>query len=339
KVVVTGSDEKGVIYGSTFDRAFSDALLRAIVRRRRLRSEIGGELVGSHTRAFRAAWTAAKSNLEPMPQQTDQCFTVINYGTDFVLKMYRKMEEGINPGREIPEFLCDHTGFRALPAALGSLDFRRYRDDSVQEYCVGTLSSAVPNSAAGWQYTVDQLGLFFEHTLAIPQDDARVRDLQPPNMWAPADPAPPIVGELLGNYLDTIRVLARRTSELHTALSSRSDIPDFTPEPFTTFYRQSVYHGMLGQLNRAFELLRSRARLLPPEAQQEVSDVLNRESDLRAQLLVLRDTRMSGTRIRNHGDYHLSNVLFSGSDWVITNFEGDPGRPLSERRIKRSALR
>ena len=67
--------------------------------------------------------------------------------------------------------------------------------------------------------------------------------------------------------------------------------------------------------------------------------MLSREGELRAQLLALRDKRMSGTRIRNHGDYHLSNVLFSGSDWVLTNFEGDPGRPLSERRIKRSALR
>ena len=144
---------------------------------------------------------------------------------------------------------------------------------------------------------------------------------------------------MLGNYLDGIRTLARRTSEMHIALSSRSDVPDFAPEPFTTFYRQSVYHGMLGQLNRAFELLRARTRTPPAEGQVEVGEVLNRESDLRSQLLTLRDKRMSGTRIRNHGDYHLSNVLFTGSDWVITNFEGDPGRPLSERRIKRSALR
>ena len=256
-----------------------------------------------------------------------------------MLKLYRKMEEGVNPGRELPEFLCEHTTFKSLPPALGSIDYHRYLGATTVQTCVGTLSGAVPNATAGWHYTVDQLGLFFEHTLAIPQDDARVRDLESPNFWAPADPAPPIVGELLGNYLDSIRILARRTSEMHAALSSRADMPDFAPEPFTTFYRQSVYHGMLGQLNRAFELLRSRGRTLPPEAQQEITDVLNRESELRTQLLILRDTRMSGTRVRNHGDYHLSNVLFSGSDWVITNFEGDPGRPLSERRIKRSALR
>jgi maltose alpha-D-glucosyltransferase/alpha-amylase len=92
-------------------------------------------------------------------------------------------------------------------------------------------------------------------------------------------------------------------------------------------------------LNRAFELLRGRARGLPQNAQQDIAEVLNREDEIRQQLLLLRDKRMSGNRIRNHGDFHLANVLFSGSDWVVTNFEGDPTRPLSERRIKRSALR
>ncbi len=333
-----GPETTAILYAATFDRHFGDTLLRAIVRRRRIRGD-SGELVGAHTREFRKAWTAVKSNLEPTPQQTDQCFTTINYGTDFVLKLYRKMEEGINPGREVPEFLCEHTTFKSLPAALGSLEYHRYLDGSTVQTCVGTLSAAVPNANAGWHYTVDQLGLFFEHTLAIPQDDPRSRDLVPPNLWAAPDPAPPIVGELLGNYLDNIRNLARRSSEMHIALSSQPDVTDFAPEPFTTFYRQSVYHGMLGQLNRTFELLRARARSLPPEGQTELSEVLSREGELRAQLLALRDKRMSGMRIRNHGDYHLSNVLFTGSDWVLTNFEGDPGRPLSERRIKRSALR
>jgi maltose alpha-D-glucosyltransferase/alpha-amylase len=96
---------------------------------------------------------------------------------------------------------------------------------------------------------------------------------------------------------------------------------------------------MLGQLNRAFELLRGRVRVLSDDAKGEMGDVLNREGELRKQLQALRDKRMSGTRIRNHGDYHLNNVLFSGSDWAITNFEGDATRPLSERRIKRSPVR
>ena len=331
-------DTKAVLYPATVDREFSDSLLRAIVRRRRIRGE-SGELVGSHTREFRSAWNTVKSNLEPSPQQTDDCFTVITFGSDFMLKLYRKLEDGINPGREMPEFLCEQTAFQRIPRALGALDYRVYHEDGVVQTCLGTLSSQVSNANSGWHYTLDQLGLFFEHALVIPQQDPRLRDLSSPQLWAPNDPVPQIIGELLGNYLDSARLLARRTAELHSALSSRGDIPDFSPEPFTTFYRQGVYHGMLGQLNRSFEMLRSQSRALPANAQGDIASVLERESEIRGQLLSLRDKRMSGARIRNHGDYHLSNVLFAGSDWFITNFEGDPTRPLSERRIKRSALR
>ncbi len=86
-----------------------------------------GELVGAHTRAFRNAWTSVHSNLEPQAQPTEPCYTVINYGDDFVLKLYRKLEEGINPGREVPEFLAEQTEFKALPQPLGSLEYRRYQ--------------------------------------------------------------------------------------------------------------------------------------------------------------------------------------------------------------------
>ncbi len=334
-----GEGVKAVLYAATFDHDFGDALLGAIVRRRKTKG-VGGELVGSHSRVFREAWKAVRSNLEPSPQQTDQCFTVINYGDDFVLKLYRKLEEGINPGRETPEFLTEQTSFTAMPRALGSLEYRRSVNESVYETTLGTLSGFVRNTIIGWSYTVDHLGLYFEQALAIPADDPGVRNLGAPDPVAPTnDDVPPIMSHLLGNYLDSTRALARRTAELHAALSSRPDIPDFAPEPFTTFYRQSVYHGILGQLNRSFELLRSRTRSLPVTAQADIAELLNREGGIRAQLLLLRDKRVSGNRIRNHGDYHLSNVLYTGSDWVITNFEGDAFRPLSERRIKRSALR
>ena len=333
-----GGDGKALLYPATMDRDFSDALLRMIVRRRRIRGE-GGELVGSHTRAFRAAWTSAKPNLEPSPQQAEDGVTVINYGTDFVLRLYRKLEDGVNPGREVPEFLSNETEFRALPRALGSLEYRSNLYETVVQTCLGTLSAYVPNANSGWHYTLDQLSLYFEHALAIPEQDPRLRDLSSPSLWTQASEAPQIVAELLGNYIDSTRRLARRTAELHTALSSRPDVPDFAPEPFTTFYRQSIYHGMLAQLNRSFEMLRAQARGLAPNAQQDISDILNGEGEIRSRLLLLRDKRMSGWRIRGHGDYHLSNVLFTGSDWVITNFEGDPTRALSERRIKRSALR
>src|SRR5262249_49882192 len=148
---------------------------------------------------------------------------------DFVLKIYRKVEDGVNPGREMPEFLCDHTGFKALPHALGSLEYRVYHDGMAVETCLGTLSSYVPNANSGWHYTLDQLGLYFEHALAIPEQEPRLRDLSSPSLWAQNYTVPQIVAELMGNYLDTARLLARRTAELHAALRSRPEISDFSP--------------------------------------------------------------------------------------------------------------
>ena len=191
-------DTKALIYAAGFDRGFSDALLKAIVRRRRIKDG-AGELVGSHTRAFRSAWSQVRSNLEPYPQQGDQYFTVIKFGDDFMLKLYRRLEPGINPGREVPEFLTEQTTFTAIPRALGSLEYRRVSDDLVRETTIGTLSSFIHNGTSGWIYTVDQLSLFFEHALAIPADDPRVRDLPLLDpMSSTKAPVPTVIARVAG---------------------------------------------------------------------------------------------------------------------------------------------
>ena len=333
-----GPDTTGILYGSSVDRDFSDALLRAIVRRRRVKGSYG-DLLGSHTPAFRKAWTHLHSNLEPSPEITGQN-TVIDFGDDFALKLYRKLEEGTHPGREVQEFLTEHTQFTATPRALGSLEYRRVIDEDIHLTTLGTMTGFVANATSGWTYTLDHLSLFFEHALAIQPADPRLKQLASINAASSADEdVPPVIADLLGNYAESVRLLASRTAEMHTALSSRPDIPDFAPEPFTEFYRHSIYHGMLGRLNRCFEILRSRLYSLPVSAQAECTEVLGLEAEIRSRFLVLRDRRITCTRIRHHSDYHLSNVLFVGNDWVITNFEGTPERALSERRIKRSALR
>jgi len=145
--------------------------------------------------------------------------------------------------------------------------------------------------------------------------------------------------DLLGTKVELLRLLGQRTAELHVALSSRQDIPEFAPEPFTDFYRMGVYHGMIGHLGRTFEALRGRSMKMGGVAQAEIKDLLEQEGVLRGLLHALRDERITSTRIRHHGDFHLSHMLFTGNDVVFTDFDGAPDRPLSERRIKRSALR
>ncbi|HEY3928853.1 MAG TPA: maltose alpha-D-glucosyltransferase [Candidatus Koribacter sp.] len=327
------------LYAAVYDRDFADAILKAIVKRKRFRG-LHGELLAGHTRAFRKAWETQRAGMQPVTQPGEHNVSVITYGENFNLKLYRKIDSGPNPDREMEEFLTEETNFSQVPRALGWLEYRTGEEEYVEQTTIGLLLGHARNATNGWTHALDHLGIFFERALAVATNDPRLKELTVgPALSFANQPLPHIMAELLGSYSDVIRQLGERTAELHLALSSRPDISAFAPEPFTEFYRHSLYHGMLGQSSRAMDSLRARLRSLTGPAHDDVEALLGRESELRARLQRLRDTRISGTRIRHHADLHLSNVLYTGSDFIISNFEGNPERPMGERRIKRSPLR
>ena len=325
---------QSLLYGAIFDRQFVDALLKAILRRRRIKGE-QGDLLGTHTRAFREAWGRVRSNLDPQTQTQDMHKIIVTLGEDFVLYLYREVEPGPNPDREMGEFLTNHTNFSHIARNLGALEYRVLQvNESEEVTTLGTLTSYIRNAADGWVYTLDHLGLFFERALAVPEDDRRLKELTAGTPLALASqPVPAIITELLGGYAEIASVLGRRTAELHVALSSHPEIPDFAPEPFTEFYRHGLYHGLLAQLNRSLDALRQHVDQLSGSARDEALEILERRDTLRDRFGSLRDTRISGMRTRHHGDYHLGNVFYTGNDFIIGNFDGDFTRPMSERRI------
>jgi maltose alpha-D-glucosyltransferase / alpha-amylase len=297
--------------------------------------------VGTHTRAFREAWSRVRSNLEPQPPALDAHKIIVTLGQDFVFTLYREIEAGSNPDREIGEFLTNHTNFAHGVRTLGAIEYRVTQEDETEQVTtLGTLTNYVRNAADGWLYTLDHLGLFFERALAIGEDDPRLKELTSGTPFAlSSQPVPRVINELLGGHAETAVLLGRCTAEMHIALSSQPEIPDFAPEPFTEFYRHSLYHGLLAQMNRSLDALRNHVEQLSGAAQEEARAVLEQHDTLRERFNVLRDMRISGMRTRHHGDYHLGNVLYTGSDFIIKNFDGDYTRPMSERRIKRSPIK
>ena len=143
----------------------------------------------------------------------------------------------------------------------------------------------------------------------------------------------------VGAYLDAARLLGQRIAELHLTLLEDDLDPSFTPEPFTTLYQRSVYQSMRNLLGQVMRTLSSRLSVLPDVLRAQAQAIFANQNQIVARFDAFLKRRLTVVRMRTHGDLHLGQVLYTGKDFVIIDFEGEPARPLSERRRKRGALR
>jgi maltose alpha-D-glucosyltransferase/alpha-amylase len=311
----------GELYTAFMNREFGDELLVSIVRRRRLEGE-RGELSASHTRFFRSLWGKDRPALEPALSREDQDNTVMFYGDRFALKLFRKVEEGPHPEQEIGALFNEVRFPNAAPLA-GAIEYRTPNGASA---VAGLLHGFVRDGVPCWKYTLDHLGLFFENAMAS-------------SASGPTEEAQASLSRgVMASFVQAVRLLGLRTAEMHLVLASRREDPVFAPEPYTDFYRHGMYHGLLARLGRTMEQLKTALPRLPESVRADAQAAIDCQESVRARYRYLRDQRLTAARIRVHGDYHLGQVLYTGKDFVMLDFEGDPGRPLSERRLKRSPL-
>jgi maltose alpha-D-glucosyltransferase/alpha-amylase len=328
-------EREGIIYDAVIDQRFHEALLRAMSRRRRLRGE-KGEMVASYTnKVFRRPGEPAQEALESSLLSGEQSNTSVVYGDRFKLKLFRRLEEGVSPELELGRFLTEKEPFSNTAPVAGVIEYKtRWREPVT----LGILHGYVRNEGDAWQYTVDSLGRYFERVLAQPGMEAPIPS-GPSLLDIINEEVPPIVTEAIGPYLVSAQLLGQRTAELHLALASAVDEPNFVPELFSVTYQRSLCHSMRSFAIQVLQLLRQRLRYLPDDAKAEAVNVLNREDDIIERFEEIPRRKITGMRIRCHGDYHLGQVLYTGNDFVIVDFEGEPARRLGERRIKRSPLR
>ena len=333
--VQLGRGESGLIYEPLIDRDFCTALLELIVGRRRLRGD-RGEVVGSPARALRGLLSDLSGPLEPSVVRAEQSNSSITYGSRLILKLFRKVEPGVNPDLEVGRFLSDQQGFAHTPPVAGMLEYQQGKSEPMT---LGILQGFVPNEGDAWYYTLDALRRYF--------DQIQVADSEPPvvvaslgNMLDAAQGEPPsLAAEYITDYLDAAGLLGQRTGELHLALAAAPGDPAFAPEEFSTLYQRSVYQAMQTLSSQVIATLRKAAPGLPEAVRGDVELLLSREAELKARFKRITAAKIDTVRTRVHGDYHLGQVLYTGNDFMIIDFEGEPVRPLSERRIKRSPLR
>ena len=329
---VQGEEGRGLLYDALGPPAFAEAVLGAIARRRRAAGG-RGTLIGSTTRAFLRLRGPETVRLEAALSVAEQSNNSVVFGERLILKVFRRLEEGVNPELEVGRFLTEKTNFAQVAPLAGSLEYRREAGEPIS---LAVLQGYVPNQGDAWQYTLNTFAQFLQGPELLDSDPPAIpRNL----LLASAAEPTEVASRIFGAYLESARLLGRRTAELHMALASDAEDPAFAPERITPQDQRSIYQSMSGLAMRSTDLLRTQLTRIPPDAREEAKQVLELEPRIASLFKKFLSRRQSTTRIRIHGDYHLGQVLYTGHDFVIIDFEGEPTRTLYERRLKRLALR
>ena len=314
---------RALLHDAIWDAKFRENLFQLMAKGANLKGRSGSLLgVGS-------SLLAQQPNEQAPPSQVvkaEQSNSSMLFDNRFFLKLYRKLEDGMNPEVEVTRFLTERAQFAHVPAFVGAIEYRRPRSEPT---VVALLQAAAPNEGDAWALTLDAVGRYFERVLA------RKADLQS-EMIAPG----PLFDQLVGGvYPEKAKLIAQRTAEMHLALASDTTDKNFAPEPFNAMAQRSVYQNMRASVRRIFALLQKKLPHLPEAFRDEAAQVLAAEQQILDAEHQTLERHASAAKIRIHGDYHLGQLLYTGKDFVILDFEGEPARPLSERKLKRSALR
>ncbi|HKJ09320.1 MAG TPA: maltose alpha-D-glucosyltransferase [Gammaproteobacteria bacterium] len=241
--------------------------------------------------------------------------TAVILGEELFLKAYRHYHEGINPELEMGRFLTEISPFQNIIPVLGALEYQSPGGAAT----LALLQAYAPNQGDAWTYTVDYLSRFLESCLVTP-------------------PADDLLADTHGNYLLLMRRLGTRTAELHRALARETGEAAFDPEPVTRDDLDAWAARITEEAGESLSHLR-RARALPEPVVADAARIVDAADALRERIVRLAAGEVSAVKTRHHGDYHLGQVLVALNDFLIIDFEGEPARPLAERRAKHCALR
>jgi maltose alpha-D-glucosyltransferase/alpha-amylase len=250
--------------------------------------------------------------------ETEQSNSTALVDSDYVVKMYRKLEPGINPEIEMGRFLTEVAGFANTPALLGSVELA----EGDKKSAIAIIHAFVENQGDGWTVTAGYLDRFV--------DEQRV---------VTASEHPGESDDQVLAYLRYMSQTGRRVAEMHVALAGSRDIADFAPEPLKPEDAQRWIDDVLARAERVFDTLSHRRDIFKEADRPLIDQVMALRAVLPDRLKALLPRSLESLNIRVHGDFHLGQMLIVKDDIFIIDFEGEPRRPHSERRRKAPAAR
>ncbi|HEX2961551.1 MAG TPA: maltose alpha-D-glucosyltransferase [Ignavibacteriales bacterium] len=325
------------LYDGIYDETFRQEFLKMLIRRRNIRGE-NGELRAIIEKRIKSIFSGGRVYTSSQVQRIDKRNINLLYEDTLTVKLYRKLDEGVNPGVEVLKLLTDRTDFENVPPYGGAIMYFR---SNLPPITLGVLKEYVVYQNDGYSYIIDMVKKHFDNVLAaqnenengLPQISSFLSDLDQLK-------DSPYFGEIVERInIEMVSLLGKRTGEMHMALYSLRDDPAYSPEPFSMLYQRSIYQSVRSLLRGTYRLLNRNLPLMPEDLRQEARDLLALEQPLLSFAAKILVRKLPTQKIRIHGDYHLGQVLFTGKDFVITNFEGPESQSISERKLKRSPLR
>jgi maltose alpha-D-glucosyltransferase/alpha-amylase len=320
--------DDGVVYDALADSRFRSTLRRAVAEDRALLGR-AGTLLCTGGAALHAMRTEGED--ESTVATTPRGETLIDFASGVSIKLFRRIEPGINPDLELRRFLTERTAFDDLVDTYGALEY-----ESGALHTVGVVEQSVAASPTAWSVVVDEARRWLEAARSRPDSRGPVW-----GQWASGRsnaarvPAPKTISTAVGD----VTRLAEMTAKMHLALSSLSEEPDLRPVPFSLLYQHSLYQSLRADIRQELRTIKRLARGRGAEVEAATREITDREEVFLSWLDAVRRRPIAGWRIRVHGDFRLDEIRLVDGRFVVEDFSGDQARSLSERRLRISPLR
>ncbi|STY29635.1 Trehalose synthase/amylase TreS [Legionella wadsworthii] len=266
------------------------------------------------------------------PLDKEQSNTSLLYGDTALLKMYRLSEKGINPEVEINEFLLSNNKYISPKLAV-TINYINKQNIST----AGIIQEYIPNEGDGWNYSLNIISNICENFKSFDLFQNKKEVVFP---WIKiSDPLPKKILDSLDIYAHAVKIIAQKTAQMHLALMGNASNKAFEAENYTLFDQRSLYQSLRSVIVKTSKLVSAKSLSINGEMQKKLDFFFSNKNKLFNNLEYLLSKKLGGKKIRCHGDFHLGQTLYTGDDFIIIDYEGEPCRPLSERKIKYPPLK
>ncbi|CAF3814590.1 unnamed protein product [Adineta steineri] len=328
-------NKEGLLYDALYDRRSQQALATNLANNCTIKQK-SGELVFTSTPNLKR-YVHEQLNSTSKILITEESNTSIIYDQDFFLKIYRNVDRSINSDVEINQFLNNETTFRHIPKYVGSIQ-RQFGKETI---VLGMIQEYISCISDGWIYILERLDDFSLNILSHTDITSINKELRG-SLTNPLDyeEIPEDLKKLFDKTTSKlISLLGHRTGQMHQALSSNNELSSFYPEKYSVDDQHSLFSSIHSLIETVFQNLKENLQKLPEDVQEEAKEILSMKNELIRILERISSREINVTKTRIHGDYHLAQVLFTGDNFLIVDFEGEPAIHFTERRAKHSPLK